>query len=90
MPDKPAAPPLEIQGIYAGYGRAAVVRDLTITVGPGEVIALLGPNGAGKTTTLLSVSGVVKPMRGAIRVSGQSVVGLRPDRIAKRGVAHVP
>jgi branched-chain amino acid transport system ATP-binding protein len=83
-------PALEIDHIDAGYRQVAVVRELSISVGAGEVVALLGPNGAGKTTTLLSVSGVVRPIRGAIRVGGRKVVGLRPDQVARAGVAHVP
>ncbi|MEN3270150.1 ABC transporter ATP-binding protein [Pseudonocardia sp.] len=85
-----STPALEIDHIGAGYGEVAVVRDLSISVDAGEVVALLGPNGAGKTTTLLSVSGVVRPTRGAIRVGGSKVVGMRPDQIARAGVAHVP
>jgi branched-chain amino acid transport system ATP-binding protein len=88
--DADSAPVLEIDGIHAGYGKIAVVRDLSISVDAGEVVALLGPNGAGKTTTLLSVSGVVRPIRGAIRVCGSNVLGMRPDRVARSGVAHVP
>jgi branched-chain amino acid transport system ATP-binding protein len=88
--DADSAPVLEINDISAGYGKIAVVRDLSISVDAGEVVALLGPNGAGKTTTLLSVSGVVRPTRGVIRVCGRNVLGMRPDRVARAGVAHVP
>jgi branched-chain amino acid transport system ATP-binding protein len=88
--DADSSPALEIDGIHAGYGKIAVVRDLSIRVDAGEVVALLGSNGAGKTTTLLSVSGVVRPTRGAIRVCGRNVLGVRPDRVARAGVAHVP
>jgi branched-chain amino acid transport system ATP-binding protein len=88
--DADSAPVLEIDDIHAGYGKIAVVRDLSISVDAGEVVALLGPNGAGKTTTLLSVSGVVRPTRGAIKVCGRNVLGMRPDRVARAGVAHVP
>jgi branched-chain amino acid transport system ATP-binding protein len=88
--DADSSPALEIDGMHAGYGKIAVVRDLSVRVDAGEVIALLGSNGAGKTTTLLSVSGVVRPTRGAIRVCGRNVLGVRPDRVARAGVAHVP
>src|SRR5438552_18613524 len=59
---------LELDGLTTGYDRAPVVRDLTLTVAPGEVVALLGANGAGKTTTLRAISGLVKPMAGRIRL----------------------
>ena len=55
---------LALEGLTAGYDQAAVIRDLDLTVGPGEVVALLGANGAGKTTTLRAISGLVKPMAG--------------------------
>ena len=55
---------LELDGLSVGYDRAPVVRDLTLTVGSGEVVALLGANGAGKTTTLRAISGLLKPAPG--------------------------
>ena len=69
---------IDVRGLCAGYDQAPVVRDLDLTVGPGEVVALLGPNGAGKTTTLLTISGLVKPMGGTVEVLGEPVVGDRP------------
>ena len=61
---------LSIEGLTAGYDRAAVIRDVDLTVGPGEIVALLGANGAGKTTTLRVVSGLVKPMSGRVLFAG--------------------
>jgi branched-chain amino acid transport system ATP-binding protein len=57
---------LRIEGLTAGYDRAAVIRDVALTVGQGEVVALLGANGAGKTTTLRVISGLVRPVSGNI------------------------
>ena len=56
---------LELDRLSVAYFRAPVVRDLTLTVGRGEVVALLGANGAGKTTTLRAISGLLKPASGA-------------------------
>jgi branched-chain amino acid transport system ATP-binding protein len=81
---------LEIDGLTAGYDRAAVVRDLTLTVAPGEVVALLGANGAGKTTTLRAISGLIKPMAGKIRLDGADLAGVSPTARVRRGVVHVP
>ena len=81
---------LELDRLSVGYDRAPVVRDLTLTVGPGEVVALLGPNGAGKTTTLRAISGLLKPASGAIRLSGQDLAGVSPTARARLGLAHVP
>ena len=62
---------LECRGLSAGYGGMAVVRDLDLRVGQGEIVALVGPNGAGKTTTLLTLAGDLPPLRGAILIDGQ-------------------
>lgn len=81
---------LRLDGVHAGYGGVAVVRDLTLHVDPGEVVALLGPNGAGKTTTLLAISGLVDVYQGTIEVLGAPTDRRRPERLAGRGLVHVP
>jgi branched-chain amino acid transport system ATP-binding protein len=85
-----SAPVLEIDGLTAGYDSAAVIRDISLEVAPGEVVALLGANGAGKTTTLRAVSGLVRPMSGAIRVEGQDLRRVSSSARARLGIAHVP
>jgi branched-chain amino acid transport system ATP-binding protein len=84
------SPILEITDLSTGYYGAAVVRGLNLHVDAGEVVALLGPNGAGKTTTLLTTSGIVPIMSGDIKVFGESVKGVAPYKVARRGMAHVP
>jgi branched-chain amino acid transport system ATP-binding protein len=86
---EPAVPLVEISGLHAGYDSIAVVRELDLTVGPGEVVALLGPNGAGKTTTLLTISGLLKAIHGTVRVMGQNIDGMAPYKVAQLGLAHV-
>jgi branched-chain amino acid transport system ATP-binding protein len=81
---------LELDGLSVGYDRAPVVRDLTLTVGRGEVVALLGANGAGKTTTLRAISGLLKPTGGAVRLAGADLAGVTPTARARLGIAHVP
>ena len=81
---------LSIEGLAAGYDGAPVVRGLDLTVGEGEVVALLGPNGAGKTTTLRAISGIVHPLAGRIVFDGKDTKKVAPERLARRGVAHVP
>ena len=85
-----SAPVLEIDALTAGYDSAAVIRDISLEVAPGEVVALLGANGAGKTTTLRAVSGLVHPMSGAIRVEGQDLRRVSASARARLGIAHVP
>ena len=81
---------LEIVELNAGYGGVPVVRDVSLTVHSGEVVALLGANGAGKTTTLLTAAGVLRPARGDVRLLGHSVCGRRPHQIAREGLMLVP
>jgi branched-chain amino acid transport system ATP-binding protein len=81
---------LELDGLSAGYDRAPVVRDLTLTVSSGQVVALLGANGAGKTTTLRAISGLLRPMAGSIRLDGDDLAGVSPTARVRRGIVHVP
>jgi branched-chain amino acid transport system ATP-binding protein len=81
---------LEIESMHAGYDGAAVVRNLDLSVAPGEIVALLGANGAGKTTTLRAVSGIVRPLDGRITIDGQDLSDITPSQIARLGVSHVP
>jgi branched-chain amino acid transport system ATP-binding protein len=82
---------LELDGLSVSYDRSApVVRDLSLTVGRGEVVALLGANGAGKTTTLRAISGLLKPAGGAVRLAGADLAGVAPTARARLGIAHVP
>ena len=81
---------LEIDGLTAGYDSAAVIRDVSLEVAAGDVVALLGANGAGKTTTLRTVSGLVHPMSGAIRVEGRDLRRVSASARARLGIAHVP
>jgi branched-chain amino acid transport system ATP-binding protein len=81
---------LEIERLTTGYEDAAVVRELDLSVGEGEVVALLGANGAGKTTTLRAVSGIVDPMSGGIAFGGRDLAGTSISGRARMGIAHVP
>ncbi|PPG38120.1 ABC transporter ATP-binding protein [Pseudoclavibacter sp. RFBA6] len=83
-------PLLEISGLRAGYGRATVLRGIDVTVQRGEAIALLGPNGHGKTTMLNAVSGLIRPMAGAIRFQDEDIVRRDPTEIFRRGLVHIP
>jgi branched-chain amino acid transport system ATP-binding protein len=80
---------IEIEDLYAGYDGVAVVRDASLSVGEGEVIGLLGPNGAGKTTTLLTISGLLRPIKGSVSVFGKPPPFRFPHRLAREGLAMV-
>ena len=74
---------LALEGLTAGYDEAAVIRDLDLSVVPGEVVALLGANGAGKTTTLRAVSGIVRPMGGRVLFEGEDLARSSPSARAR-------
>jgi len=81
---------LTVSGVSAGYGRVPVLHHVGLTVGPGEVVALLGANGAGKTTLLRVLAGELRPTAGTVDFHGRDLVGLRPERVVRAGVALVP
>ncbi|QRE77543.1 ABC transporter ATP-binding protein [Methylobacterium aquaticum] len=81
---------LEIRDLTVRYGEIEAVRGISFSVEAGEVVTLLGSNGAGKSTTLKTISGLVKPAGGEVLFEGQSLLGLNPEEIVRRGVAHVP
>ena len=80
---------LELRNVFAGYGKAQVLHDVSFTVADGSITALLGANGAGKTTTLRAVSGLVRS-KGEILVDGKNIPTRSPDSVARTGLAHVP
>jgi branched-chain amino acid transport system ATP-binding protein len=83
-------PVLRVSELTAGYDGAAVIRQLSLEVGAGEVVALLGANGAGKTTTLRVISGLVRPMNGSVTFGEVDVARTAPQQLARLGIAHVP
>jgi ABC-type branched-subunit amino acid transport system ATPase component len=85
-----SAPVLSVAGLTAGYNGSAVIRDLDLEIAAGEVVALLGPNGAGKTTTLRAISGIIRPLAGTIRLTGDDLARRSPTTRAQLGIAHVP
>ncbi len=82
-------PLLDVEDLEAGYGPVQVLRGMSFSVEPGEVVVILGANGAGKTTTIRAVSGMID-VKGRVEVDGKSVAGKSPEDIVRRGVAHVP
>ena len=81
---------LEIDNIEVFYGRVQALRGVSLSVEEGEVVTLIGSNGAGKTTTLRTISGLIKPTTGAVRLNGEVISGLKAPTIVQRGVGHSP
>lgn len=81
---------LVVDDVTITYGHVEAVTGVSLQVASGETLALLGPNGAGKTTLLRSISGQVPVHSGSISLGPGAITGLRPDKITRLGVAHVP
>ncbi len=81
---------LRVEGIDAAYDRLQVLWDVSLHVAPGELLALVGSNGAGKTTVLRSVSGLLKPVRGHVKLGDTDITSTSAEKIAELGLAHVP
>ena len=79
-----------MRGLTARYGPVVAVRDVSLRVGEGEIVALLGANGAGKTTTLMSIVGLHRARTGTIAFDGEEIGGLPPERVVRRGVGLAP
>ena len=81
---------LACEGLHVAYGQVGVLRGVSLTVRPDELVALIGPNGAGKSTTLKAIVGLLRPTRGGVTFDGASLVGQDPADIVARGIALVP
>jgi branched-chain amino acid transport system ATP-binding protein len=81
---------LEIKDLWVHYGRAEALKGISMDIPEGSIVALIGSNGAGKSTTLRAISGLERPSSGKILYDGESINGLSPHEIVRRGIAHVP
>ncbi len=81
---------LRVENIDAAYDRLQVLWDVSLHVAPGELLALVGSNGAGKTTVLRSVSGLLKPVSGHVKLGDTDITSTSAEKIAVLGLAHVP
>jgi len=81
---------LTVDDIHTYYGEAHILQGVSLTVGEGEVVTMIGRNGAGKTTTLLSIMGIARARRGAVRLGGEDITRLETHDIVRRGIGWVP
>jgi len=81
---------LTIQNIQTFYGNIQALKDVSIEIKEGEIVALIGANGAGKTTTLMSICGITPPRSGDVLLDGDSIMGVAADKIVQKGVVQVP
>ena len=81
---------LDVSGLAYAYDGALAVRDVSISVKAGEIVALLGANGAGKSTTVRMIAGVLRPQKGEIRFNGEALAGAPSHHVVRRGITLVP
>jgi len=81
---------LAVDGVSAAYGKVVALRDVSLTVKRGEIVAILGANGAGKTTLLNAISGILPITSGSISFDGQKIQGRKPWFLSRAGISHVP
>jgi branched-chain amino acid transport system ATP-binding protein len=81
-------PLLVLDKVSKYFGGLAAVQDVDLHVGSREIVSIIGPNGAGKTTVFNLITGIYRPTTGQLRLAGQSLLGLTPDRIVRRGIAR--
>jgi branched-chain amino acid transport system ATP-binding protein len=81
---------LELKGLRVSYGAIEAIKGIDLTVAEGEIVALLGGNGAGKTTTLRTISGMLQPRAGEVRLRGERIDGIKSHELVQFGIGHVP
>jgi lipopolysaccharide export system ATP-binding protein len=93
QPDMPAAPPgaaLQVEHLQKRYGKRVILRDISLILHPGEVVALLGPNGCGKSTCFYCIGGIVRHEAGRVSIDGVDVTGQPLYRRARLGLGYLP
>ena len=85
-----STPVLELSDVHTYYGKIHALKGVSLTVGKGEIVTLIGSNGAGKSTTLRTISGLLHPRHGDVRLNGESIVTTPAHKIVARGIGHVP
>ena len=81
---------LEVENIHTYYGHIHALKDVSLSVDKGEIVTLIGGNGAGKSTTLKTISGLLKPRQGSIRLEGEDLTRLPAHEVVTKGVVQVP
>ena len=82
---------LQAENITAGYTTEVnILIDVNIRLESGQIVSIIGPNGAGKSTLLKTIFGILKPVNGKISLKNEDITGLKPDKVAKKGISYVP
>jgi len=83
-------PLLQVEGVHTYYGNIEALKGISLTVEQGEIVTLIGSNGAGKTTTLRTISGVLRPRQGSVRMGDQDLTKIPANEVVRLGIAHSP
>jgi ABC-type branched-subunit amino acid transport system ATPase component len=81
---------LKAEELTAGYSELDILHHVSIQVATGEIVSVIGPNGAGKSTLLKTIFGILKPRNGKVILKDEDITGLKPDRVARKGISYVP
>ena len=81
---------LSVTEISSGYGEVNILNEVNLRVEPGQIVSIIGPNGAGKSTLLKTIFGILRPSHGTVSLNNEDITGLRPDKIAQKGISYVP
>src|SRR3954469_17407062 len=81
---------LELENVHTYYGHIHALKGVNLTVEQGEIVTLVGSNGAGKSTSLRTISGMVRPRHGTVRLDGRDITTLKPHEVTALGIGHVP
>jgi ABC-type branched-subunit amino acid transport system ATPase component len=81
---------LQADQLSSGYGKLDILNQVNIEVKAGEIVSVIGPNGAGKSTLLKTIFGILTPRTGRISLMDEDITGLKPDKIARKGISYVP
>jgi branched-chain amino acid transport system ATP-binding protein len=81
---------LEVENVHTYYGKIHALKDISLNIDKGEIVTLIGANGAGKSTTLKTISGLLRPRQGSVRLDGEELTTLLPHKIVTKGVVQVP
>ena len=81
---------LEVDNVHSYYGHIHALKGISLYVDEGEIVSLIGSNGAGKSTTLRTVSGLLHPKQGTIKLDGKDITHMEPHTVVSVGVGHVP
>lgn len=87
---EPGQSTLEVSGVSGGYGGVDILHSVDMVLNKGELVVIVGPNGAGKSTLMKALFGLVRVSKGQVRLAGEDITNISPDRLVHKGMSYVP